>query len=321
MRRRYHRKCHVTILMLRDWPFHTKMVALLIDHINTGVQGVYEPFIVRVDHNEAVIQDFVRQAIFKHKADIIITIGALCSKAAKVVVDTIYSGKPVIFMGVREPLQLKLVKSLEKPEASLTGVVREAPSALTVAHYFSYFAPFVSTVLIPYLESDAYLYNQAVHIKQYLSANGIAVQLASVPADLDQLQVIIHSYAALVQGVILLEGCYTNAVQEQLAYWCWENKIILCGSGPHAMQNGVACALSGDFGPIVAAVYDQLRLFWEYQKPIKDIPVRVLRNNEQFLINVDMLLRVGVPALLIQEVMAHAGVCAERTWTRRPKTL
>ncbi len=309
------KKCHVTILMLGDWPFHTDITSMFIDEMNRGVQGIYQPFIIRSTYNLAVVKDFVRQAIFKQKADIILTVGELCSVAAKAVVDDIALEKKIIFIGVRDPLRLGLVKTLESPETSFTGVIREAPSLLTLSDYFLQFSFFVQVVLIPYAADNSYLYHQAMYIQQYLLNQGMSVIIEPIQPDPLDMMSAISRYTGRIQGIILLEGCYSNAIQEQIAYFCWEHSILLCGSGPHAIKNGAACALAGDFLPIVKAGYKQLRLMWESKVLASKLPVAVLRNNEQFYINIDMLLRIGVSALQIAKICQQPGVVVARTWT------
>jgi ABC-type uncharacterized transport system substrate-binding protein len=316
---RHHRKCRITILMLRDVPLHTTIVALLIDRINSGVQGIYEPFIVRVDHNPAIIKDFIHQAIFKQKTDIIITVGELCATTARMVINDMVIGKPVLFLDVRDPLGLELVSSVERPGESFTGVVREDLPALVIAHYYSFFIPFLDTVLIPYTENDIYLLAKANDIKKCLNARNIKTHLIALPANSNGIESALQGYTDKVQGLILFDSCFIHALQEQFAYWCWKNEIIFFGTGPDVIAAGAACAVRNDYESLINAAYEQLRLFWEYKTPVSEIPVKVLNAEEEFLINIDILLRIGMPHELIKQVVLQPGVCAERTWTRLPK--
>jgi glycosyltransferase involved in cell wall biosynthesis len=228
-------------------------------------------------------------------------------------------GKPVLFLDVRDPLGLELVSSVERPGESFTGVVREDLPALVIAHYYSFFIPFLDTVLIPYTENDIYLLAKANDIKKCLNARNIKTHLIALPANSNGIESALQGYTDKVQGLILFDSCFIHALQEQFAYWCWKNEIIFFGTGPDVIAAGAACAVRNDYESLINAAYEQLRLFWEYKTPVSEIPVKVLNAEEEFLINIDILLRIGMPHELIKQVVLQPGVCAERTWTRLPK--
>ncbi len=311
------KRCFVAFLIIEGRPFHTEMARLILEQLNTGVQGIYQMQMIRIRNDEKTITDVVRSVIFKRKADVIICVGELCSLAVKSVISDLFSNLPVLFVGVSDPVSLGLLDSLESKEALMTGIVREKLDNLKLPQSFGFFYPVVQSVLIPYLASKPYLVLRVHEIERYLTALGMSVLAMPILERNAQMTLsMIHNYLPRVQGIILLEGCFSIALQPQLAYLCWERQIILCGSGPYAIDNGTACSLAGDLQPIAEALYTKLRLLWEYKVPIHSLPVTVLPNNEEFFVNIDTLRRYDIPVVDIARICSHPGVRIVRRWTK-----
>ena len=125
----------------------------------------------------------------------------------------------------------------------------------------------------------------------------------------------INKHIKHIQGIIILEGCFSSGYQEELAFLCWENCVVLCGSGPYAIDAGVACALAGSLRWIAEEAYKMLRLHWEEKIALGVMPVRVLPDSQEFFVNVDMLRRIDLASDAIERICNQPKVRKDRKWT------
>jgi len=308
------KECRVVILMVEQWPFNEAMANLLLDHINVTERGRYAASVCCTSADKESISSIVQSFIEQNKVDVFVTIGRTSSKATKEALDQV-GGYSTVFVGVRDPVEDKLIDALHKPGFCLSGVVRTSPDILRVGKYFAPLYPVVRSVLIPYSFDNPYLLNQAREIKRYFSTIGMNAILLSVDADGHKTMKLIADTINEVQGIIILEGCYSNGIQDELAFLCWEKCIVLCGSGPYAIEAGASCALGGSFKPIAEEAYKIVRTHWEKQIPLGMIPVTVVPDNQEFAVNTDMLRRIGILDDVIDRLCSQDGVKRERLWT------
>ena len=91
--------------------------------------------------------------------------------------------------------------------------------------------------------------------------------------------------------------------------------MVLCGSGPYAIDAGVACALAGSVRLIAEEAYKMLRMHWEEKMALGVIPVRVLPDNQEFFVNIDMLRRINLDQDAIERICNQPKVRKDRKWT------
>ncbi len=309
------KQCRVAVFIIHTRPFHLKMFNLLLDQIATGVQGIYSPVAYRVSIDPEGIKAKARDIIHRNLADVIITMGKVCSLATQEVLDEV-GGFPALFVGVRNPLGEGLIASYDRPGKSMTGALRESAPSLAVAEKFACFFPAVRAVFIPYSAADTHLIQQAMEIKKYLTVIGMQVFAVPIEDDESALMKLIDEYSSRVQAIIFLEGCYSNALQESVAYYCWEKCLVFCGSGMSAIGAGASCAFGGDINQVARDAYQLLREFWEKGTPISILPVRVARDNQEFYVNIDMLRRIDVPTEIILKICSQSNVKVLRKWTK-----
>jgi ABC-type uncharacterized transport system substrate-binding protein len=289
------------------------MVRLLMAQFSAGVRNIYEVQLVSMRHDEQVIGAVIRSVIFKQKADLIISVGEVCGIVVKSIIDDLVNSIPVIFVGVREEQARVIFGPLEDLKGNITGVVRASLLLPKQTGSIAGLYPIIKLLLLPYSKD---LLNCSIELQTYLVDIGIKVILLPVTADNNAtLSKIIH-YLPTVDGVMLLEGCYTNGIQPEIAYWCWWHEVVLIGSGPHAISNGAACSFGGDLTLIAQAAYEKTRLLWERKILVKDIPVTVLPNNEQFFVNIDMMRRLDVPVQEIVRICMQTKAQVVRRWTK-----
>ncbi len=308
------RQCRVAILMIDQRPFHEVMANYLLDEINVGNNELYRASICSMNSSKESIRHVVHALLAKNKADVFITIGDTCSLVTKEVLDE-RGGHPTIFVGVRNPVGAGLVNSLERPGFCLSGVIREPAPTLAVAEYFAPLYPAVQSVLIPYTFDDEFLFVQAREIQRYLASIGMHVFIVPIKRDAASVFSTINEYASRIQGLMILEGCFSSGYQEELAYVCWEKCIVLCGNGSYALEAGVACGMSGGMRLMAEEVIKMLRAYWQDQISLGTMPVVSLPDNQEFFGNVDVLRRINIPTEVIERLCSQPNVKRERKWT------
>ncbi len=314
------KKCRVAIVMLRNDPFHKRMVTYLIDCLENGPQEVYTHSIIMHTYGyEDSLKNRI-QRLFLDKYDVFIPIGQLCTSVVKETLDEL-GGHPTIFIGVGNPIGLQLVKSTEIPGGYVTGVKREyIPLQKIVSHYLL-LKPAVNSILIPYLPTVAagFINEQIIELKKLFAAHGIQVIAVPIKQNQESLFEAIDAYRSRVQSILCLEGCFSNSFQEEIAYYCWENYLLFCVSGITAIQNGAACAFAGEIRNCATTAYQMLRSHWENNTPISTIPVVTHPDNQEFFVNTDMLRKIKFPEEKINELEKNPSIKVVRKWINSPE--
>lgn len=308
-------ECRVAILMIKQRLFHITMTNLLYDQMNMGDGYTYKPMIYTVACSRQAIQEVARTIILNNKADVLITIGTMSSLAVQEIVEET-GGFPTVFVGVRKPVELGLVASLDRPGFCLSGVVRTPPTMTAVVEYFIYLYPVIEVIFIPYTEGDSYLLQQVSEIRAYCQARGIFVLSEPVREDAAYVMNVIDEKISQVQGIIFLEGCYCNLLQEAVAYLCWERCVVFCGNGPYAINAGAACAFASEMAQSASAVLKLVRTSWERKIPLGMLPVTVLPDNYEFFVNVEMLRSIDIASDVIERICAQPNVTKVKKWTK-----
>jgi putative ABC transport system substrate-binding protein len=265
------------------------------------------------------VKNRMRQ-LFLDKCDVFMPIGEFCTLALKEVLDEL-GGHPTIFIGVFDPIGNRLAQSLGKPEGCMTGVHRELLSATKITKGLSYLYPLINNVLIPYTPTGAagLLARQVIDLKKELSAVGM--QVFTVPIDRSQESLFngLNKYCGRIDSVLLLEGCVSNKFQTHVAYYCWKNELLLCGSGTYAIDQGAACAFSGEIKECVIAAYQALRSYHEKNTPISTIPINVIKDNQEFCVNIDILRKINFSPQKIEELKNNPHIKVIRKWINSPE--
>ncbi|MDQ5891042.1 MAG: putative tryptophan/tyrosine transport system substrate-binding protein [Candidatus Dependentiae bacterium] len=317
------KECRVGILTVQGRPYHMLMTNYLIDQINNGVQGVYKHKLYRLNSMEDEhIQMRARSIIQSGEVDLLITIGARCSISTKKVADEM-GDFPQIFIGVSDSVEQGLIDCFEKPGSNITGVVFEEASVLELARYVAYYYPTVKRILIPYSSTpkSKVIMRHAGEIAQYLSSAGMEAFSVSIGYDYGELMGTIKEYGDKVDGILLLDGCYSSIAQDEISYLCWEKLLVLIGSNIASIDAGASGAYSGDINQLAVETYKKLRMFWEKNIPLGIMPIKVLKDNRQFTVNVDALRKIGFPDEALLKLCSSPKVKVVRKWVHPPKKL
>jgi ABC-type uncharacterized transport system substrate-binding protein len=314
------KKCRVAILMLRNNPFHKSMVTYLLNCLENGPQDMYDPCIIMCHYgHESDIKTRVWRLVLD-KCDVIMPIGQMCTLGAKEALDEI-GGHPTIFIGVANPIKHELISSIDNPGGYMTGVLRDSMPAEKIVTHYLLLKPAIKTILIPYVPTSAagLLTAQAIELKRQFAAQGMQVFAIPIERTRESLFEVLDTYRSRVQSVLFLEGCFSNSLQAQVAYYCWQHYLLFCGTGINAIMNGAACAFSGEMRNCATSAYQALRSHWEHNTPISTIPVVIHPDNQGFFINSDMLRKIKFPEDKIIELGQNPSIKVVRTWIDSPE--
>ncbi len=314
------KKCRVAILMLRDNPFHKLTVTYFIDCLENAPPDIYEYSIIMHTYGYELALKNRIQKLFLDKYDVLIPIGEVCTTATKEALDE-FGGHPTIFIGVFNAIKLNLIQSIEIPGGYVTGVTREYIPLENIVSWYLLLKPTINSIVIPYLPIAAagILFEQVIKLKKLFAEHGIQVFAAPIERTQESIFEALDAYRSRVQSVLCLEGCFSNAFQEEIAYYCWKNYLLFCGSGVTAISNGAACAFAGEVRHCATTAYQMLRAHWEQNTPISTIPVVIHPDNQEFFVNTDMLRKIKFPEDKITELENNPSIKVVRKWINSPE--
>ncbi len=306
-------KFRIGVLALVGQPYHHVMSNMISFQMNNGVPNLYECVIYRVTPHKDSIKQRVREMAFEDDCDLIAPIGELCFfNAMEVAAEA--NGLPIAFVGVRNPVGPKGVKSLEKPGFTVTGVFRENAPPSKIAKHIAKLYPDVECIVIPYLPTAQLLQDEALEIKRLLSEVGMTIYLEPIEQTEASVMDVIKAYQNKVQAICFLEGCFSNFFQEELGYLCWEKCLISIGNLTTAIDAGFCCSFAGDLSQMAAELCRRIRLYCEDGVPLESMPIAALPDDREFVVNIDMFRRLDFPATSLKRICLSNGTKTVRKW-------
>jgi len=305
-------KFRIGVLALIGQPYHHVMSNLISFQINNGMQGIYECIIYRVTPHRESIRQRVREMALEDGCDVVVPIGELCFRSSMQVSSEI-GGIPIIFIGVRNPTGPNGIASLEAPGRMVTGILRAVASPEKLARHIAELYPDITSLMIPYL-SEPHLTFEANEIKRILSQIGMQVFVAPIEESEISLRETIKTHENKVQAIYLLEGCFSNCLQDEIAYHCWEKCLISIGSWFTAIEAGFSCAFAGDLSKMVLELCTRVRRHCEEGAPLESMPIAVLPDDREFIVNIDMFRRVDFNTTSLKRICLNKNVKAVRKW-------
>lgn len=304
--------------MVHGRPYHISAVNQFLNQVSNGLQGVYNTPIYSVSSmNEDEIKSCVNKMIARKEVDVVYSIGLTCTAYASEVTKQ-HNNFPLLFSGVLDPVGEEIINSLENPGENITGATFEPSSTEDLVNGISALYPDVTSIFIPYLSEykSNILEIQAKELQQKLSAIGMEVFIEPIGRNYDQLMELVEKYRKKVSCFLLLDGCFSSVAQKPIAYIAWEECITQIGCSSSSMACGAAITYSGDLNPLSSAVYQQLETARKEQMPLGKIPIKMVPNNREFIINVDMMRRIGYSVESLERICKSKGISATiRLWT------
>lgn len=306
--------------MVDGRPYHISVVNQFMDQIRHGVQGIYAPSVYRMpSSDEEEISRCIENMIMRNEVDVILTIGRACTVYAKAVAKR-HNNFPLIFVGVLDPVGEGIVDSIEKPGGNLTGAAFESAPTEGLVNGITALHPDIHSVMIPFLAltKSGKLERQAREIEERLVPIGIKVFVEPISTNYDKLMQLVESYRKKVNCILILDGCFSSIAHKPIAQIAWEECITHVGCSNYSIDSGAAASFSGDLNPLTAACYHQLEIARTEQLPLSAIPVKMLPDNREFTVNLDVMRQIGWSVESLERICKTKGIRAIRRWVAPP---
>jgi ABC-type uncharacterized transport system substrate-binding protein len=308
------KKFTIALVVCVEYPFHKDIARILRDlTMNYSINDMD----IRV-FNTNLSQDSliaIAKRILNDSFDLTVTIGMWSTVNIKKVFDQ-YGGFPHLFIAVKDPAGNNIVKSLAAPGCCTTGVIREPIHPLAAIKRLVKIAPYRKNILLPYTPwaEGGYLEEQVIQIKRYVHENtSLSIRTIPVESREEALECFV-AHKGLYDCALILEGCLSAAIVEQIAKECWRQKVVLFASELPALELGAGCVMGGELAPYAERAFESVLSIYKDKINPGTIPVKVIKDNQRLIANTDMLCRVGMTQEEIDDFLDQDEVEVLRIW-------
>jgi len=206
--------------------------------------------------------------------------------------------KPIVFLGVSNPVELGLIQSIERPGQNATGVFDEVSSqVLNPVDLLRLAKPKVKNILMPYAVNDRTNEPHVLNIKESSIKKGIFVlplavdnisqtliRVAGLWSDHDALMYLVASLWSDHDALMYLEADALATYGPALGKFASQHNVTMFASSPDGIADA---ALTYTLDPSAFAVYiiDLLKRILINKESPATIPAQLVDGNREFIIN------------------------------------
>lgn len=177
----------------------------------------------------------ISERFVKNKVDLILAIATPSAQAVAAATTDI----PIIFTAVTDPVEARLVESMEKPGLNITGVSDAGPIDEQIA-LFQTLKPDIKTIGILYNSSEVNSEIQAKQAEQIAKDLGLNVKFGTVTSVNDIEQVLL-SIAGEVEGIYLpTDNTFASAMANVAKITEEKGLIVIAGAQGMVEEGGLA---------------------------------------------------------------------------------
>lgn len=233
--------------------------------------------------------------IVETEANLIITIGALCSQIARDTIKRNNLNIMQLFGGVTMPAMLGLEPTAKNPHQT-SGVSLGFAAYLTAAEVLRKLKPDVKKILLPYsplVEAGA-LSNAAMLLKQYFAHHEVEV-LAIPLKSLEDGIAVIRDKISGVDTLMTLEGCLINAYDAEIIELCNERTVTFFAGGDiSSVEKGAAAGFVPNPSLISKPLFEYVSAVVDHGKKPINLPIKFMKNSgRQVVLNVPAAQKQG----------------------------
>jgi hypothetical protein len=293
-------KARIAVMINFDHCMHTYVAVLLRNVLSSSGSGSFIISMVNVPFDSQKIKDKAADVV-RQKYDCVVTIGDIISFAAKQVFDE-HGGFPQLFLGVQEPLELSGGYS--------SGIALPQKNVLAPLQKCMRFAPFRRKILLPYvrMQETSFIDRQVRECKVYAGKNA---EISLHVAEIESPQLLIpflNDHKNRFDSVLILEGCASESEVKALAEWCWRHEVVLCAPQAPAIGLGAASAYGNSLDMLIAPTVAMIELFCLEGLGFGQQPLVTKEEERRFIINKDMLRRIGLQKHEVDHFCNHDDV-------------
>jgi hypothetical protein len=314
------KQCNVFILGLSKYEDHKLIALYLMDRlkeIKTSSEE-YKPYILLCDDSFEAVQNMLAEYTEKLGCDVLISSGYRIAS----ILPAVYEAQgplPTIFLGVADPMRLGIMKSLEKPGGTFSGVCMAEPDAEHHVEQLRVLHPYVKKICIPYDSASlgGLVKKRAALMFSALQAAGFEAGLYDV-RNLQEALKVVAAQTNTVQAVLLIEGCSIAATGEKaVAYMCgMAGRLLLSSSGQAGIGHGASFSYGCANNILLPEVIGMVRRFWRDRKPVGMQPVITVPDSRRLFINRFRL--PWLPRQIMQKIKNHTEFNVVFEWAQCP---
>lgn len=298
------------------------MASLIVNKIekrNAKKKDVYIPHVYFCDKEDP---NAIRNTIEKNKfaeKDLTISIGMSMTEQVFAISNDI-GGLPTLFVGVPNPVELGVIKSLEKPGGYMSGVRIEKVDPHLFAQEIKMLHPHVTDILIIYNPESfkGYFKENYQNIFENLKLIGFNID-AQKTKSATKAESLLYKKIEAVQAILLLEGCeLAPSISGKIAYVaaCTE-RFYISTTGERGIHAGAPIAYGCDDDVLLNPLIDQMDAYLIKRKSLGALPVITLpANTRKLYINKFML--PWTPRPLFKELVKKPNAKVLFQWIECP---
>lgn len=279
------KKYKIAMALAASSGFHKSVGREMFRLVANSSQYEMETFFTGFDHDLMVNQLIKMQ---KNKFDAIVTVGYIFTRTALNVLSQYEENSPpVVFAGVKWPVEQGIINSIRRPGGFMTGVLREGPSPLMQAYLIEHLPMKISKIVIPYspYSEGGYLLEQSTLIKNYLAHRNIEVEVVAIELLETAVETVDFYINDGVDLVLFLEGCMLGEVTPALAHLCKQRGVLLFGDGDEAVRAGADLGYGGNNQIFAKKAFSLVRKICEQELDPGELSMSCIGNNRTYSIN------------------------------------
>ncbi|MDQ5890694.1 MAG: hypothetical protein QG604_568 [Candidatus Dependentiae bacterium] len=313
--------CRVAILRTHDDPVHEAVALQLFRRLSfgNGEPSIYQPVVFQAAFRKDVVAAQLEKMV-EQKCRILVVFGQVLSSIVFEIYREVGELMPTIYSGVAHPIESGFVDSFGWPTGNHAVITAKHPCSQEIAKKVHVFKKCIRRILLPYcdhgpIDSTA---ERARILKKYLEDDGFEVEAHKVASQYEVIQ-LIAAHLKNVGMVITLEGGCGAGAAEAISL-CWRNKVVFCsGYGKQALECGAPCVYGGDYGLLADDLYEAVEMFCEQGISFRKIPLKVSEYERHFIVNEPLLLQMGVPQEIIEDLRESDDVEIVYWWIDKPR--
>jgi len=274
----------VGLVLARNIYSHTKAYeGFLRKHSQVEKKKVYEmrPFYFQGDEHESIAKAV--QELCSWEPDVVVVDGYFATPyVAGEVKD-----RPIVFIGVDDCVERKLVSSLERPGGMITGVIAGDYDRLAMAAMLQSVKPGARNVLLPYDLNDdvgGLVIRDAKAVARMLAKEKVAVTILPLKDMSDALGVLtplLKEHDVLMT----LECDPLEALMEPLVSLCKKTETTFFPGSLGGMEAGSVLSFGGHAQVLGKRAFLMVQMIAEEGKLPADMPIERVTGHRQLVIN------------------------------------
>ena len=277
--------------------FNTQLKALLVADGRFKVVD----FLADSTSNKMMITTLAESALNNKDVDLVMCTGISCAQNMVAVSKRRLSKKPILFIGVHEPVKLGLVESIDKPGGTTTGLYVElSTKKLNPFNLLFLTKPLLRSILLPYAVVTDGNEAQAINIKKLAETHGVNVTLLPVD-NLSETLIRVAGSLAGHDALLYLEADMLGTYGAGLGKSCSQHHITMFACSTEGVSDA-ALSYAGSPVYFTERSMQMIKRILVNQENPSLIPLELVDNGNEFVINTHLCIEQSLGKIDIENI-------------------